>query len=119
MSYRIGVDIGGTFTDCVVVDAAGQRTISKSLTTHGALSDGVIDAVTVNAVERGRSQLELLTDTTQFVHGTTEATNDVITRRDRTSGVSGKRVDLGGRRRLKKKKNTQHYTDRRDVKHDL
>ena len=87
MNYRIGVDIGGTFTDCVVADAAGQRTISKSLTTHGALYDGVIDAVTVNAVERGLSLLELLTNTTQFVHGTTVATNAVLTRCGSKTGL--------------------------------
>ena len=49
MGYRIGVDIGGTFTDCVVVDAAGRRSVAKSLSTHGSLADGVLSAVAVNA----------------------------------------------------------------------
>jgi len=31
MNYVVGVDIGGTFTDCVVVDEAGQITIGKAL----------------------------------------------------------------------------------------
>ena len=87
MSFRIGVDIGGTFTDCVVVDDRGQRAISKALTTHGALYDGVIDAVTVNAKERGFSLEALLTDTTQFVHGTTVATNAVLTRQGAKTGL--------------------------------
>jgi len=87
MSYRIGVDIGGTFTDCVVVNDAGQRSISKSLTTHGALYDGVINAVTVNADERGVVLSELLAGTTQFVHGTTVATNAVLTRRGAKTGL--------------------------------
>ena len=87
MSYRIGVDIGGTFTDCVVVDDGGQRSISKSLTTHGALYDGVINAVTVNADERGISLPALLGDTTQFVHGTTVATNAVLTQRGAKTGL--------------------------------
>ncbi|MFP6681413.1 MAG: hydantoinase/oxoprolinase family protein [Gammaproteobacteria bacterium] len=87
MSFRIGVDIGGTFTDCVVVDDDGHRAISKALTTHGALYDGVINAVTVNAEERGFSLEALLTDTTQFVHGTTVATNAVLTRRGAKTGL--------------------------------
>jgi N-methylhydantoinase A len=87
MSYRIGVDIGGTFTDCVVVDDAGQRTISKSLTTHGALYDGVVSAVTINADERGIALTALLGDTAQFVHGTTVATNAVLTRRGAKTGL--------------------------------
>ncbi len=87
MSYRIGVDIGGTFTDCVVVDDSGQRSISKSLTTHGALYDGVVNAVTVNAEERGISLTALLDQTTQFVHGTTVATNAVLTHRGAKTGL--------------------------------
>ena len=87
MSYRIGVDIGGTFTDCVVVDDAGRRSISKSLTTHGALYDGVVNAVTVNADERGIPLSALLAETSQFVHGTTVATNAVLTRRGAKTGL--------------------------------
>ena len=35
MNYVVGVDIGGTFTDCVVVDEEGRVTIGKSLSTPG------------------------------------------------------------------------------------
>lgn len=87
MSYRIGVDIGGTFTDCVVVDDRRRRSISKALTTHGALYDGVLDAVVVNAKERGIELGVLLAGTTQFVHGTTVATNSVLTRQGAKTGL--------------------------------
>jgi N-methylhydantoinase A len=60
MPYRIGVDIGGTFTDCVVVDASGARSVSKAPTTHGALSDGVLAAVRVNAEQLGLDTRALL-----------------------------------------------------------
>ena len=53
MSYRIGVDIGGTFTDCVVADEQGGRTVAKALTTPGSLQDGVLEAVGVNAASSG------------------------------------------------------------------
>jgi N-methylhydantoinase A/oxoprolinase/acetone carboxylase beta subunit len=79
MSYRVGVDIGGTFTDCVVVDGAGERTVSKALTTHEALADGVMAAIEVAAGELGRSRDELLAATDMLVHGTTVATNAILT----------------------------------------
>ncbi|MEN3281239.1 MAG: hypothetical protein V7607_2379 [Solirubrobacteraceae bacterium] len=87
MRYRIGVDIGGTFTDCVSVDEAGRRSISKSLTTHGALADGVLEAVAVNAEQLGLSRGQLLEGTDLFVHGTTVATNAVLTRNGARAGL--------------------------------
>ncbi|NNL86607.1 MAG: hydantoinase/oxoprolinase family protein, partial [Myxococcales bacterium] len=87
MSYRIGVDIGGTFTDCVVSDDTGRRTLSKALTSHGALYEGVLGAVARNAEERGLEVGQLLAETTQFVHGTTVATNAVLTRRGAKIGL--------------------------------
>ena len=85
--YRIGVDIGGTFTDCVVVDDAGGRSVTKSLTTHGALPDGVLDAVTLNAEQRDVDLRQMLSVTSQFVHGTTVATNSVLTRKGAKTGL--------------------------------
>jgi N-methylhydantoinase A len=85
--FRIGVDIGGTFTDCVVVDAAGERTIAKALTTRSRLADGVLDALAVAAGELGVTRSELLGRTEMFVHGTTVATNAVITRTGVKTGL--------------------------------
>jgi N-methylhydantoinase A len=85
--YRIGVDIGGTFTDCVVVDAGGERTVSKALTTHEALADGVLQAVEVAAAGIGIGASDLLARTGMFVHGTTVGTNAVITRTGARTGL--------------------------------
>lgn len=79
MTYRIAVDIGGTFTDCVVVDEDGLRTVSKALTRYGALEDGVLEAVEVNAEQLGLSLQEILARAEMFVHGTTQATNALLT----------------------------------------
>ncbi|MET7484550.1 hydantoinase/oxoprolinase family protein [Streptomyces sp. NPDC005538] len=87
MSYRIAVDIGGTFTDCVVVDDQDHRHVSKALTRYGALEDGVLEAVEVVAAELGLSLRDLLARTGTFVHGTTQATNALVTH-------SGVRVGL-------------------------
>jgi N-methylhydantoinase A len=84
---RVAVDIGGTFTDCVVVDGDGRRTVTKSLTTPGRLADGVLDATGLAAEALGRELRELLEDTAQFVHGTTQATNALITRTGAVTGL--------------------------------
>ena len=60
MSFRIGVDIGGTFTDCVVADEQGERTVAKSLSTYDALEDGVLEAVRLTAEQLGRTREQLL-----------------------------------------------------------
>jgi N-methylhydantoinase A len=85
--YRIGVDIGGTFTDCVVSDQDGARTVSKALTTPGSLQDGVLEAVRVNAEELGLTRAELLASTELLVHGTTQATNAMLTRTGAKTGL--------------------------------
>ena len=36
--YKVGIDIGGTFTDCVIIDSEGRSVISKALTTADDLS---------------------------------------------------------------------------------
>jgi N-methylhydantoinase A len=85
--YRIGVDIGGTFTDCVVADERGGRTVSKAPTTPGSLQDGVLEAVAVNAEQLGMTRQELLAATELFVHGTTQATNAMLTRTGARTGL--------------------------------
>jgi N-methylhydantoinase A len=72
-SYRIGVDIGGTFTDLVLFDgASGEVQMAKSPTTPGDLALGVFDVIRDSAVP--------LEHVERFVHGTTVATNAVLER---------------------------------------
>ncbi len=87
MRYRIAVDIGGTFTDCIVVDERGSRSTSKALTRPGALEEGVVDAVSSNADQLSLSLRELLAATDLFVHGTTQATNALLTRTGARTGL--------------------------------
>jgi len=81
------VDIGGTFTDCVVADEHGGRTVSKAPSTPGSLQDGVLEAVGVNAEQLGISRPQLLAATDLFVHGTTQATNAMLTRTGARTGL--------------------------------
>ncbi|WP_102108994.1 hydantoinase/oxoprolinase family protein [Oceaniglobus roseus] len=73
---RLGVDIGGTFTD-VVLDMPSGMVSTKVLTTHGAPEDGILvglKQVCAKAdIEPGAID--------QIIHGTTLATNALIERR--------------------------------------
>ncbi len=76
--YRLGFDIGGTFTDFVVVDAAEQRIhLHKCLTTQDDPSAGALSGMTELLTETGIS----LDEIDHIVHGTTLVTNAIIERR--------------------------------------
>jgi N-methylhydantoinase A len=42
--YQVGADIGGTFTDCVVIEEKGRATTAKSSSVPQDFSQGMIDA---------------------------------------------------------------------------
>ena len=77
--YIIGVDTGGTFTDVVVLDHAGRVWTAKASTTPDDFSRGVMDAVKEAAVAVGVGMKDLLGQTLLFKHGSTVATNALIT----------------------------------------
>jgi N-methylhydantoinase A len=77
-SHRVGIDIGGTFTDLVLIDdASGERAIGKVLTTPDDPSEAVEQGLR-GLLERedvDASQLKTI------IHGTTLVTNALIERR--------------------------------------
>ena len=73
---RLGVDIGGTFTD-VALEARGRRCSAKILTTPEAPERAVLDAI--HAVLREAALAPL--DMSIIIHGTTLATNAIIERK--------------------------------------
>lgn len=76
--YRIGFDIGGTFTDFVLADAqAGTIRLHKCLTTPEDPSVGVLDGL---GELLGATELSL-GEICQLVHGTTLVTNAIIERK--------------------------------------
>ena len=84
---RIGVDVGGTFTDLVGVDDAGRVTLAKSTSTPADPSIGVMDGLTLLATELGTDLGGLLADTGLVVHGTTVATNALLERKGAKVGM--------------------------------
>lgn len=78
MTFRIGVDIGGTFTDFALIDdRTNEVSIHKQLTTPHDPSISVIEGCKVLLEQAGAS----ISDVSAIVHGTTLVTNAVIERR--------------------------------------
>src|SRR5207302_2537329 len=76
--YRVGIDVGGTFTDLVLVEARGSLTIAKCASTPPDPSVGLIDGLALLATELGTDLQGLLAETESIVHGTTVATNALL-----------------------------------------
>jgi N-methylhydantoinase A len=76
--YRIGVDVGGTFTDLVSVDDLGRTTLAKVASTPADPSIGVLDGLQLLADTIGLELTALLAQTERIVHGTTVATNALL-----------------------------------------
>jgi N-methylhydantoinase A len=77
--WRISVDTGGTFTDVVVADGAGQFTIGKALTTPERISLGLKAALQSAAETLNLDLPGLLARAELFIYGTTRATNAIVT----------------------------------------
>ena len=89
--FHIGVDIGGTFTDCVLVGDSTQGTATystaKTLSTKADPAEGVLAGLTELATNVGLARPELLARTGRFGHGTTIGTNAVLERTGARVGV--------------------------------
>ena len=79
-TYRIGIDVGGTFTDLVAVDGDGRVAIAKAASTPADPSEGLLAGLRVLAGELGTDVRGLLAATERIVHGTTVATNALLER---------------------------------------
>ena len=78
--FIIGIDTGGTFTDVTVLTPDGETVINKAATTPGDFSSGVMNALQVTAKSIGIDRASLLRQPIVLKHGTTVATNAMITR---------------------------------------
>jgi N-methylhydantoinase A len=87
--YRIGVDIGGTFTDFALFDARGAKmSVHKRLTTPHDPSEAVTEGIDALLKREGVA----IADISDVVHGTTLVTNAVI---ERTGAVTGMLATAG------------------------
>jgi N-methylhydantoinase A len=78
VTFRVGIDIGGTFTDAVVITSAGEMHIFKAPSTPTDSSIGLFDCLKKAATEFGLDLSEFLQRVELLVHGTTVATNTML-----------------------------------------
>ena len=76
--YRIGIDVGGTFTDLVAVDPTGRATLAKVASTPEDPSIGVMAGLARLAEVLGLETDGMFAATERIVHGTTVATNALL-----------------------------------------
>ena len=82
--FRVGLDIGGTFTDFVLLDReSGEIRLHKCLTTPEDPASGSIDGLGELLAEAGLKMADL----DALVHGTTLVTNTLIERRGARVGL--------------------------------
>ncbi|MEK7700540.1 MAG: hydantoinase/oxoprolinase family protein, partial [candidate division NC10 bacterium] len=79
MSYRIGIDVGGTFTDFLLQPAAGPPRAVKVPSTPNDPTEGVLAGLAEMAEGEGTPLADFLKTVDLIVHGTTIATNAVLT----------------------------------------
>ena len=87
MSYYVGIDIGGTFTDAVLLNHEGVARLLKTPTTLDDPARGVNNALTLAEQELGLEPDSLLGEVEYFGLGTTVATNALIERKGAKTGI--------------------------------
>src|SRR3990172_9091664 len=84
---RIGIDIGGTFTDLAAADERGRAVIAKCASTPRDPAEGLLEGLRLLAAELGTDLRGLLARTASIVHGTTVATNALLERKGARVGL--------------------------------
>src|SRR3954453_21262065 len=85
--WRIGVDVGGTFTDMVLRDSAGAVRIFKAPSVPADPSEGVLGVLRLAAQQLDLAMTQLLRSCALFVHGSTVATNTILEKKGAKVGM--------------------------------
>jgi N-methylhydantoinase A len=104
--YRVGIDVGGTFTDVICFTPANEVVLDKTPTTPDDQSIGVMNGLGQLAERFGLSLPELCSQLEIVVHGTTTADNTMIEMNGATVGLlttAGHRDEIEMRRVHKEK----------------
>ncbi|MBI3183569.1 MAG: hydantoinase/oxoprolinase family protein [Myxococcales bacterium] len=114
MRLRVGIDVGGTFTDFLVVDERGEARVFKTLSTPDDPSRGLLHGLGEIAESYGLTVQELAGAVEVMVHGTTVTTNAVLTRRGAKTGLlttRGVRDALEMRRGIREEQYNNRYAN--------
>src|SRR5260370_35056368 len=99
--YRIGIDVGGTFTDLVAVDENGRATLAKTASTPEDPSIGVMAGLARLAGALKLDPAGLFAQTQRIGPGPPVATNALAEHKGPKAGVratDGPRAEAGARR---------------------
>jgi N-methylhydantoinase A len=111
---KVGIDVGGTFTDFLVTDDDGSIQVGKVLSTPEDPSIGLLNGLEEIAKERRVSLADLTSSITTIVHGTTVTTNVVLTGTGAKTGLlttAGVRDALEMRRGVREEQYNNRYTN--------
>jgi N-methylhydantoinase A len=114
MKYKIGIDVGGTFTDFLLAYEDGNTQIYKVLSTPDDPSIGLITGLQQMADDRNISMQEFIRDVDTIVHGTTVTTNAVLTYRGARTGLlttEGLKDTLEMRRGIREEQYNNRFTN--------
>jgi N-methylhydantoinase A len=111
LSYKIGIDVGGTFTDLFLWGSDGAVATFKTLSTPADPAVGVLDGLVRIAEAQGSSLADFAARVRTIVHGTTVTTNATLTRRGVKVGLlttQGVRDALEMRRGIRESRYDNH-----------
>jgi N-methylhydantoinase A len=112
--YRIGIDVGGTFTDFLLTSEDGRSEIFKVLSTPSDPSVGLMNGLVEMAKAKETHLRDFIQSVTTIVHGTTVTTNAVLTRQGAKTGLlttQGLRDALEMRRGIREEQYNNRYTN--------
>jgi len=112
MKYNVGIDIGGTFTDLICVSSEGKTIVHKTLSTPLDSSVGFINGIREVAEMAGEPFEKFISSIDTIVHGTTVATNALLTLRGAKTALvttKGFRDALEMRRGIREEQYNNHY----------
>ena len=112
--YRIGIDVGGTFTDFLLTSEGGNSEIYKVFSTPEDPSIGLINGLEEMAGAKNLSLPDFIKKVKTIVHGTTVTTNAVLTRNGAKTGLlitKGVRDALEMRRGIREEQYNNRYTN--------
>ena len=112
MRYKLGIDVGGTFTDFFLVSAKGEMVIHKTLSTPEDSSIGFITGIKELGKKLHKDASEFISSIDTIVHGTTVATNALLTAQGAKTALIttlGMRDALEMRRGIREEQYNNHY----------
>ncbi len=112
--YKIGIDVGGTFTDFLLTSEKEHAEIYKVLSTPEDPSIGLMNGLAEMAQTKKLTLKEFIKKVTTIVHGTTVTTNAVLTRKGAKTGLlttKGLRDALEMRRGIREEQYNNRYTN--------